>query len=609
MNERIKQIEQETKQNEETQRVLKEEIDALVSQIGNIVHDSVPVSKDEAHNQVIARWGECRREEGLLNHHHLLTMIGGYEPERGVNVAGHRAYFLRDAGVLLNQALINYGIAFLRKRQYSILQPPYFMNKDVMAGVAQLSEFNEALYHVQGEDEKYLIATSEQPICAFHKGEWLQENQLPLRYAGISTCFRKESGSHGKDTWGIFRVHQFEKVEQFVICDGDIEVSNRMHEEMLQTAQEFYQSLGLPYHVVNIVSGELNNAAIKKYDLEGWFPGYNSYRELVSCSNCTDYQSRSMEIRCGTKKMNEKSKKYVHMLNATLCATTRTICCILENYQTPTGINIPEVLVPFMGGITFLPFIREKPSDGTDSKTQEAAAAKPKKGKDINNNNKKQPAKAAAPTPAPAAPAPAAPAAAAAAPAPAAAPSQPAAVPAGAEAIVQAITAKGDQIRELKAKKVSAEELQQHIDELLRLKAQYKDATGTEYIAPNTQGSSKKKKKEAAAATGGAAAPAPAKKAAAPAPAPAPAKAAKAAAAGGVDLAQLNEVLTTQSFMSGFQPTQEDVRTLAQLTGGAATRNAAMTWKSSAPLRDYPALARWVDFMIVQHEAEMARWA
>ena len=233
------------------------------------------------------------------------------------------------------------------------------MNKDLMGGVAQLSEFDEALYKVTGGDqEKYLIATSEQPICAYHKGEWLQESELPLRYAGVSTCFRKEAGSHGRDTWGIFRVHQFEKVEQFCLTTGDLEKSNEMHEEMREIAEEYIQSMGFPYHVVNIVSGELNNAAIKKYDIECWFPYQKKYRELVSCSNCTDYQSRAMEVRCGGKKMGSREKKYVHMLNSTLCACGRTICCLLENNQTETGVVVPEVLRPFMGGVDFMPFIR-----------------------------------------------------------------------------------------------------------------------------------------------------------------------------------------------------------------------------------------------------------
>ena len=185
---------------------------------------------------------------------------------------------------------------------------------------------------MDGADEKYLIATSEQPISAFHMDEWLPADQLPKRYAGYSTCFRREAGAHGKDAWGIFRVHQFEKVEQFLLTDP--EKSWEAYEIMVKNSEEFMQSLGLPYQLVAIVSGALNDAASKKIDLEAWFPFQKEYKELVSCSNCTDYQSRALEIRCGVKKQLDKTKKYVHCLNGTLCATTRTLCCILENYQT-----------------------------------------------------------------------------------------------------------------------------------------------------------------------------------------------------------------------------------------------------------------------------------
>jgi seryl-tRNA synthetase len=300
---KIKAIGEDIIATETRQKELKVEIQKMINKIGNIVDDDVPVGNDEDDpehgNKVLRSWGKPRDPAGLLNHHDLLWRIGGYEPDRGAAVAGHRGYFLRDVGVMLNQAFINYGICFLRQRGYTMLQPPYFMKKDVMAGVAQLEQFDEELYHIggAGEDDKYLIATSEQPICGFHKDEWMEEKSLPIRYGGVSTCFRKEAGSHGKDTWGIFRVHQFEKVEQFVVVEGDLEKSKAMQQEMIVAAEEFYQSLGFPYHVISIVSGALNNAAIKKYDLECWFPGYNAYRELVSCSNCTDYQSRAMEIR------------------------------------------------------------------------------------------------------------------------------------------------------------------------------------------------------------------------------------------------------------------------------------------------------------------------
>ena len=210
----------------------------------------------------------------------------------GTKVVGHRGYYLTNDGIDLNQALISYGLDFLRKKGYKKVQPPFMMNKEMMGKTAQLDQFDEELYKViAAEDEKYLIATSEQPISAFHSDEWFDspETQLPIRYAGYSTCFRKEAGSAGRDMWGIFRVHQFEKVEQFCITEPD--KSWPMLDAMLANSEDFYQSLGLPYRVVAIVSGALNLAAAQKYDLEAWFPFQGAYKELVSCSNCTDYRA------------------------------------------------------------------------------------------------------------------------------------------------------------------------------------------------------------------------------------------------------------------------------------------------------------------------------
>merc|ERR1739838_550277 len=227
-----------------------------------------------------------------------------------------------------------------------------------MQEVAQLSQFDEELYKVIGKssedsadasvDEKYLIATSEQPIAAYHRDEWMSTDQLPIRYAGLSTCFRQEVGSHGRDTRGIFRVHQFEKIEQFVITSPHDDESWKTMDEMINNAENFCKMLNIPYRIVCIVSGALNNAAAKKLDLEAWFPGSGAFRELVSCSNCLDYQARRLRVRYGqTKKMNQNAE-YCHMLNATLCATTRVICCILENNQTEEGIVVPELLRQFM---------------------------------------------------------------------------------------------------------------------------------------------------------------------------------------------------------------------------------------------------------------------
>ena len=354
--------------------------DSLLGKIGNIVDPEVPLSKFEDIDNLVVGLNPLPAGVALpvsisqlkydlpptkpLTHDDLLWRIDGYEPTRGIAVAGHRAYFLKNSGVLLNQALINFGIAFLRGKGYEVLQPPFFMNRDVMSGIAQLADFDEQLYKVsgktdaEGEDDKYLIATSEQPICAYHKGEWMDLKDLPKRYCGYSTCFRKEAGSGGKDVKGIFRVHQFEKIEQFCVTGDDLAVSSAEQTKMKDISEEFYQALGIPYRVVCLVSGELNDAAIKKYDLEGWFPGQGQYRELVSCSNCTDFQSRAMETRCGATTQGQEVKSYVHMLNSTLCATGRGICAVLENYQTEDGVVVPPCLRSYMGGIEFMPFVR-----------------------------------------------------------------------------------------------------------------------------------------------------------------------------------------------------------------------------------------------------------
>ncbi|XP_049920004.1 serine--tRNA ligase, cytoplasmic [Epinephelus moara] len=364
-------------------------------EIGNLLHPSVPISNDEdADNKVERTWGDCSTQK-KYSHVDLVVMIDGFDGERGAIVAGSRGYFLKGPLVFLEQALINYALRILHSKNYTMLYTPFFMRKEVMQEVAQLSQFDEELYKVIGKsseksddsaiDEKYLIATSEQPIAAFLREEWLKPEDLPIRYAGFSTCFRQEVGSHGRDTRGIFRVHQFEKIEQFVYASPHDGKSWEMFDEMIGTAEEFYQSLGIPYRIVNIVSGALNHAASKKLDLEAWFPGSGAFRELVSCSNCTDYQARRLRIRYGqTKKMMDKAE-FVHMLNATMCATTRVMCAILENYQTEEGIVIPEKLRDFMPpGLTeIIKFVKPAPIDQEMSK-------KAKKQQDGGGKKKKQ---------------------------------------------------------------------------------------------------------------------------------------------------------------------------------------------------------------------------
>lgn len=350
---------------------LEKERDNVLHEIGNIVHDSVPVSNNEDNNKVERTFGDVETRK-KYSHFDLMYMIDGYDGERGAIVAGSRGYFMKGPAVFLEQAIIQLALSLLDEKDYQVLYTPFFMRKEVMQEVAQLSQFDEELYKVvckndkpgeSTDEEKYLIATSEQAIAAFHRDEWIAPERLPIRYCGFSTCFRQEAGSHGRDTRGIFRVHQFEKIEQFCITSPHDNKSWEIFEEMIGNAERFNQKLGIPYRVVNIVSGELNNAAAKKFDLEAWFPGSGKFRELVSCSNCLEYQSRRLKIRHGqTKKLNEGSE-YVHMLNATMCATTRTICAILENYQTDDGVLIPEILKPWMPKryAEKIPFIKDAP--------------------------------------------------------------------------------------------------------------------------------------------------------------------------------------------------------------------------------------------------------
>jgi seryl-tRNA synthetase len=329
----------------------------VLREVGNLLHPDVPVSNNEDENAVLRTFGNIslgsqKGEQEYKSHVDLISMIGGLDAERGAAIAGSRGYFTTGPVVYLQQALIQYAMRFADNFGYTPIYTPFWMTKSLMAQVAQLSQFDDELYKVVGSksnpdaEDKYLIATSEQPIAALHRNEWLSPSVLPIKYAGVSTCFRQEVGAHGRDTRGIFRVHQFEKVEQFVIAAPS--KSWESFNEMIDISEKFYQSLGIPYRVVSIVSGALNNAAAMKNDLEAWFPGSAAFRELVSVSNCTDYQSRRLQIRFGQTKKMQGNVEYVHMLNGTLSAISRTICAVLEVHQTPEGIKTPEVLKPFL---------------------------------------------------------------------------------------------------------------------------------------------------------------------------------------------------------------------------------------------------------------------
>jgi len=332
-----------------------EGVEAFLSEtlfsLPNIPHESVPDGSSEEDNVTVRSWGVPRALDNALDHVDILGRLGMADLERAAKVSGARFYYLLDDLVLLNLALINYALDLLADKGFRIVQPPYMIRREILAGAISLRDFEDMIYKVEGED-LYLIGTAEHAIAGLHAGEILDGRALPLRYAGVSPCFRREAGAHGKDTKGIFRVHQFEKVEQFSFCRED--QSWEEHEFLIKNAEEIYRSLGLPYRVVNICVGELGPVAAKKYDLEVWMPAQGRYREVVSCSNCTDYQARRLKIRYREAPHVEETR-YVHTLNSTAIATERTIVAILENYQRRDGsVEVPEVLQPYMRGKTVI---------------------------------------------------------------------------------------------------------------------------------------------------------------------------------------------------------------------------------------------------------------
>lgn len=316
--------------------------------VGNILHDSVPVAETEEDNEIIRESGNLPEFSfDPVSHVDLIEIIGGADTQKASRVAGSRFYYLKSDIAKLNLALMNFSLEILEKKGFIPMWTPFFVKHEVIKAAAELADFEEQLYKIEGED-LYMIATSEQTLAAYHYNEILEPDDLPIKYAGISSCFRREAGSHGKDTLGIFRVHQFEKIEQYIFCKP--ENSWGFHEELIENAEEIYKRLNIPYRIVSIASGDLNDNAAKKYDLEAWFPASNTYRELVSCSNCTDYQARKLKIRMGQVGAQEE-KITPHTLNSTAIATERTICCLIENFQNEDhSITIPKAIRKYMNG-------------------------------------------------------------------------------------------------------------------------------------------------------------------------------------------------------------------------------------------------------------------
>jgi seryl-tRNA synthetase len=334
------------------QEEIRETIHNYLMRLPNILHDSVPVGRDDSENVEIKRVGTPRTVDfEVKNHGQLASDNDWADFERATKIAGAGFYFLKGSLALLDLSLQRYALDMLSGKGFTPVIPPYMINRSSYEGVTDLGDFEKVMYKIDGDDA-YLIATSEHPIGAMYQGEIFEEKDLPLRLAGISPCFRREIGAHGLDTKGLFRVHQFTKVEQFVFCKP--EDSWTIHEELLANAEELFLRLGLPYRVVNICTGDIGTVAAKKYDIEVWMPRENTYKEVVSCSNCTSYQAVRLNIRVRDKKDFE-SKQHIHTLNSTAIATSRVIRAILENNQQKDGsVEVPEVLRPYMNGRKFL---------------------------------------------------------------------------------------------------------------------------------------------------------------------------------------------------------------------------------------------------------------
>jgi seryl-tRNA synthetase len=338
---KIKEVDEKIKE-------VSDKINYYLMRLPNVLHESVPVGKDDTENQEVRKWGDIPKFDFELRPHgELIEERGLANFEDAAKVSGKGFYYLIGDLALLEQALQRFAIDSLTKKKFSLVEPPFMLRREPYEGVTDLSDFENIMYKVEGENEDlFLIATSEHPIGALMMNKVLDEKDMPIKYCGVSACFRKEIGSHGVDERGLFRVHQFNKIEQFIFCKP--EDSWKLHEELIGNAEELFKKLKLPYRIVNICTGDIGIVAAKKFDLEVWMPRENEYKEAVSCSNCTSYQA----VRLNIKYKKGSDKEYIHTLNSTAIATGRALRAIIENYQQKDGsIKVPAVLVPYMNGI------------------------------------------------------------------------------------------------------------------------------------------------------------------------------------------------------------------------------------------------------------------
>jgi seryl-tRNA synthetase len=331
---------------------LSEKVKFYRMRLPNVLHESVPDGADESQNVEIRRVGAQKTFSFELKAHGQLAVDRDLADfKRAAKISGAGFYFLKGNLARLDMALQQYALDLLQDRGYTIITPPYMLHRGAYEAVTDLADFESVMYKIE-DDDVYLIATSEHPLAAMYQDEILEEKELPIKLAGISPCFRREIGSRGVDTKGLFRVHQFTKVEQFIFSRP--QDSWELHEELLSNAEAIFQGLELPYHVISICAGDIGTVAAKKYDIEVWMPREEAYREVVSCSNCTAYQAVRLNIRMREAE-NFDSKQFVHTLNSTAVATSRVLRAILEHNQEEDGrVKIPAVLRPYMRDLEYL---------------------------------------------------------------------------------------------------------------------------------------------------------------------------------------------------------------------------------------------------------------
>jgi seryl-tRNA synthetase len=348
----MKKLVEDLKTQEEKTNHLKTQRDTLIKQIGNVLEDSVPKGKDDSDNPTLKEVGKKPKFNfEIKDHQEIMQDLDLVDLDTAAHVSGARFYYLKNEAVLLDLALQRFAIDLLRQKGFDLIYPPFMLNRAALAGGVNLSEFQDTIYKIEDED-LYLIGTSEHPLVALKKDTLIEETEFPIKLCGISACFRKEAGSHGRDTKGIFRVHQFNKIEEIIYCRP--EDSKKYFDYAQGLSEEIFAQLGIPFRVVQICTGDIGNKQSLQYDIEGWFPGQNdkkgAYRELTSCSNCTDYQSVTLNTRF--QRQGNDEREFAHIINNTAIATARAIVAILENFQTKDGtVMVPKVLWPYMSGI------------------------------------------------------------------------------------------------------------------------------------------------------------------------------------------------------------------------------------------------------------------